>query len=400
MRRIILYNPHIDNMYAKSLCDWLFRKKIISKYDYILRGLYNDGVLVIFVDRSRSSFESLGRLWVLFFLLKGRTEAILWCLVNHLNPFRIKFIKKKTDLTKEDRLFLFSYLNLDYEDAHKVFFHFPCKLYIHLSHYYLDVEHISTNIRKLNIGFLVSESNLNRSSSFYTHFFGNEHDVRRLPFVFSDRFKKTQAFACRNGTCVALGSLSHTHGDAPRYAAFHKFFKTPYLAPFRKILYDEKERLSGLIDVMIMNPYKGDNSSPNKFQRFVSRFQSPKSNYYSFDIVSILNQYKMFLVPEEAAGLPAALFVEGMACGCVYVGNLNYPIYTDFGMREGVHYVGYSGSLEDLIEKVNFYNENRDALEKIANAGFELAIHEFSRVTNYQRFIELYSEHETNNYSD
>lgn len=398
MRRIILYNPHVDNWYAKSLCDWLFRKKTISKYGYISSGLYSEGRLVIFVDRNRSSFESLGRLRVLFFLLRGRAECILWCLVNHLNPFRITFVTKKTDLTKEDRLFLFSYLNLDFEDAHKEFVEFPCNLCIQLSHYYLDVEHISTNIRKSKIGFLVSENNLNESSSFYAHFFSNEHDVRTLPFVFSERFKKIQAFTGRNGACVALGSLSHTHGDVPRYAAFHKFFKTPYLAPFRKTLHDEKEWLAGLIDVMIMDPYKEGNTSSNKLQRFVSRFQSLWSSYYSFDIVSILNQYKMFLVPEEAAGLPAALFVEGMACGSVYLGDVNRPMYRNFGMREGVHYIGYDASLEDLVEKVHFYNENTDILENIANAGHELAIREFSRATNYQRFIELFCDHESNNY--
>ena len=390
MRRIILYNPHLDSWYARSLCDWLFRKKTISKYGYILSGLYNEGGLVIFLDRSRSSFDSLGRLRVLFFLLRGRAEGILWCFVNHLNPFRIDFVTKKSDLTKGDRLFLFSYLNLDFEDAHTKFVDFPCNLCVQMSHYYLDVEHVSTNIRKSRISFLVSETNLNDSSTFYAHYFGNEHDVRVLPFVFSERFKKVQSFAGRNKACVALGSLSHTHGDVPRYAAFLKFFRTPYLAPFRKILYDEKVRLAGLIDVMIMDPYKANSTSSNTLLRFVSRFQSLWSNYYSFDVVSILNQYKMFLVPEEAAGPCAALFVEGMACGCAYVGDVNRPMYRDFGMIEGVHYIGYDASLEDLVEKVNFYNKNSDILEKIANSGHELAIREFSRETNYQKFIELF----------
>lgn len=394
MQRIILYNPHVDNWYARSLCDWLFRKKTISKYSYILIGLYKEGRLVIFLDRSRSSFESLGRLQILFYLLRGRAECILWSLVNHLNPFRIDFVTKKSDLTKGDSLFFFSYLNLDFEDAHTRFFDFPCNLCVQLSHYYLDVEHVSTNIRKSRIGFLVSETNFNNSSSFYAHYFGNERDVRVLPFVFSERFKKVQAFAGRNGACVALGSLSHTHGDVPRYAAFHSFFKTTYLAPFRKILYDKKVRLAGMIDVKIMDPYNANSMSSNTLLRFVLRFQSLWSSYYSFDVVSILNQYKMFVVPEEVAGPCAALFVEGMACGCAYIGDVNRPMYRDFGMIEGVHYIGYDASLEDLVEKVSFYNENTDILEKIANSGHEFAIRNFSRATNFQKFIELFREHQ------
>jgi glycosyltransferase involved in cell wall biosynthesis len=245
-------------------------------------------------------------------------------------------------------------------------------------------------IQNLLISLLIFASSCRTISSFYAHYFGKERDVRVLPFVFSERFKKVQAFAGRNGACVALGSLSHTHGDVPRYAAFHKFFKTSYLAPFRKTLYDEKVRLAGLIDVMIMDPYKGNSRSSNILLRFASRFQSLWSSYYSFDVVSILNQYKMFLVPEEAAGPCAALFVEGMACGCAYVGDVNRPMYRDFGMIEGVHYIGYDASLEDLVEKVNFYIQNTDILEKIANSGHELAIRKFSRATNYQKFIELF----------
>jgi hypothetical protein len=97
-----------------------------------------------------------------------------------------------------DGLFLFSYLNLDFAGAHLRFADFSCDLCVQLSHYYLDVGHISTNIRKLNIGFLISESDLRKSSLFYAHFFGNDGDLRILPFVFSGRFKRAQTFSGRN----------------------------------------------------------------------------------------------------------------------------------------------------------------------------------------------------------
>ena len=97
----------------------------------------------------------------------------------------------------------------------------------------------------------------------------------------------------------------------------------------------------------------------------------------------------MFIAPEAAAGFPAALFVEGMACGCVYIG-LENEMYSEFGMKSGVHYIGYDGTINDLIEKVSFYSNNYDELEKIANSGYEFAVRAFNPSAVHQKFIEMF----------
>lgn len=401
MPKIVLFNPHLDNWYAKSLCDWLFRKTAIVKYSHILTGLYEQGDLVIFVDKRRSSFDALGVLKIFF--PKGRMEAFFWCLVNGMSPFRVKIVADKTKLQADDRLFLFAFQTLDYKNAYKQFISFKSGICIHLSHYFLDVELLTANFRKLSINFLLSESNLNESSPFFVQHFGNNYTTKGLPFSFSERFKKIKQFGDRERNCVALGSLSCTHDDSPRYAAFNNYFKTIYLCPFRKTLFDEKENLANLIDVMIENPYNVKRHLPKAphpknntisktihlISRIVSRFRSVWSNYYDLDIVRTLNQYKMFIAPEAAAGFPAALFVEGMACGCVYIG-LNNILYKELGMESGVHYIGYDGTLEDLIEKVKYYNANQDMLEKISSKGYEFALCEFNQAAVYKKFVEMF----------
>ena len=71
---------------------------------------------------------------------------------------------------------------------------------------------------------------------------------------------------------------------------------------------------------------------------------------FSFDMVAKFNEYKMCIVGEEITGVPGIGFVEGMVCGCAYIG-LNNGLYEQYGLKEGVHYIGYDGTLPDLTEK-------------------------------------------------
>ena len=82
----------------------------------------------------------------------------------------------------------------------------------------------------------------------------------------------------------------------------------------------------------------------------------------------------MCIVGEEILGVPGIGFVEGMACGCAYIG-LESQVYSDYGMQAGVHYIGYDGSLEDLKRVIQYYqmDEHQAELEKIAKTGCEYA---------------------------
>ncbi|MDD9898253.1 MAG: glycosyl transferase family 90, partial [Candidatus Melainabacteria bacterium] len=81
-------------------------------------------------------------------------------------------------------------------------------------------------------------------------------------------------------------------------------------------------------------------------------------------------QYMMVIAPEEIIGLPSISFVEAMACRCAYLG-VDSEIYTNLGLEAGKHYIGYDGTLDDLLSKVKYYQEHTDELEIIAEAGYQ-----------------------------
>lgn len=109
----------------------------------------------------------------------------------------------------------------------------------------------------------------------------------------------------------------------------------------------------------------------------------------------------MFVVPEEINDLPGIGFVEGMACGCAYIGKID-PMYTDLGLKPNYHYVGYDGSLKDLIKKINYYQKYPKELEKIANRGYQFVTKNFNGANVAKKFIsdleKLTENYKKNNY--
>ena len=94
-------------------------------------------------------------------------------------------------------------------------------------------------------------------------------------------------------------------------------------------------------------------------------------------MVEKFNEYKVFLVGEEILGIPGIGFVEGMSCGCAYIGQRG--LYEQYGMQEGVHYIGYDGTPEKLIETIRYYQlpEHQLELKRIAENGYQFAKEHF-----------------------
>jgi spore maturation protein CgeB len=80
------------------------------------------------------------------------------------------------------------------------------------------------------------------------------------------------------------------------------------------------------------------------------------------------NEYQMFIVPEETAGLPSVNAIEGMACGTAYIG-LNHSMYKDIGLIPNKDYISYDGTIKDLIERIKYYKLNQTKLKNIAQRG-------------------------------
>ena len=145
----------------------------------------------------------------------------------------------------------------------------------------------------------------------------------------------------------------------------------------RKIIYDNRDELKDLINSRISDLYKDEverlDEGENLFQKIYARIFNAmfvkQSNYHKFDIVAEYNNAKMFVVPEEANDLPGIGFVEGMACGSAYIG-LDDPMYKDIGFIQGIHYISYDGTLNDLKNKIIYYQNHNKELENIASSCF------------------------------
>jgi glycosyltransferase involved in cell wall biosynthesis len=92
----------------------------------------------------------------------------------------------------------------------------------------------------------------------------------------------------------------------------------------------------------------------------------------------------MFICGEELGDLSSKLFAEGMKCGSVYFGN-NSNHYEDLGMVDGIHYVKISNNIDEIYDKIIYYQKNISLLEKIAINGKNLVDEKF----NTKKIIDL-----------
>ena len=117
-----------------------------------------------------------------------------------------------------------------------------------------------------------------------------------------------------------------------------------------------------------------------------------QEKYTSFDMVEKFNQYKMFICPEELAGVYGIGTIEGMACGTAYIG-LDHQMYRSIGLIPGTHYISYDGTLKGLKQKIAYYQRHEVELEKIAKNGKEFVRSHFNedKVASklYRKFKEI-----------
>ena len=239
-----------------------------------------------------------------------------------------------------------------------------------------DIDKLTKHCENAAINYFVCENNLKKNSSFFNKYFEwYDKEVYVLPNAWQDRFNKSIPFNERKNKAVATGSITFEMADF----AFSGFFNTKIVQPMRNVIYDNQAELTNQIDCLISDiregkkvkqQYNKDSFIINTYNKISNIICIGQSQYFKFDIVKKYNEYRMFIVPEEINNLPGIGFVEGMACGCAYIG-LRDPMYRDIGLEAGVHYIGYDGTLNDLVARIEYYQVHYDELEKIALSGYK-----------------------------
>ena len=369
--RVVFVNLHGNEFLLKTLNKIVFRQSVAIKHKYLLDYLLNRDDVEVCSYINRKGFSmSYSHAETFRWLRFVEHRIALKC--NGIDVKKITVLKRESDLRPDDIIILYNYYRNQLEFAQR-----PQGLLA------VSMIHFGTAnapvLKQLQPDVMYNEASFQHGSKIFEYFYGwYKNRFITIPFVFADRFKAKIPFSERKNMAVSVGTVTYMHNITEIYG-------DPCAQPARKQVKDHAEELSDIIECRNSDYLEDDKSkdvkSRNPILRFYNQlynkfFTGHQKQYYSFNMVDKFNEFKMCIVGEEIMGIPGVGFVEGMACGCAYIGQ-NKGYYEDYGMQEGIHYIGYDGTLTDLRNKIEYYQrpENQKKLELIAETGCKF-VHE------------------------
>ena len=366
MKRVIFVNLHGNEFLVKTINKIIFKQSVAIKHKYLLDYLLESDdfeVCTFLNNRSMSiSYNHADRFprWM------SKLEHRYIMRQNRIPLKKVTVLTDESQIRQDDLLIIYNYYGNQYE------FKSRPDCFIAVSHIHFNTCN-AEKMRDLNPNLCYNEANFQHGSKIYDEFYSwykNEFYV--IPFVYADRFSPQTDFKDRYNKCFSTGTITYMHNITPYYG-------DPCAQPARRQIMTNREQLKEFVDCYNSDyledtedkKLQGNHVFAKLYNKIYSKLYSGRQKkYFSFDMVEKFNQYKMCLIGEEIMQIPGIGFVEGMACGCAYIGQTE-GYYEDYGMIEGKHYIGYDGTIEDLKKKISFYQkpENQSQLEQIANEG-------------------------------
>ena len=372
--RVVFVNLHADWMLLRVAMVYVFKYSPAIKHGYLLKYLLERPdeyeVCNYINDRGFSLLTHGNSVLMKFLNLFSGLENRLTLKKNDIRPDSIKVLRKPEDIRPDDIVIAYnvcheSLRGLDKIDAFKA---------LSMLHFH-GRKSEDAGICCANIACFFNEVNLSLTSEIFRKYYSVERPWIIHPFVFAERFKNIKPFKERQNRCFSTGTITYK-----LHEEFVSVYGDPCDQPARKFVKDNPDFFRDTVDCYSSdyledNPGKrvnpGDNALVKLYKRIYNRTHVGKQKkYFSFNMVEKFNDYKMCLIGEEILGVPGIGFVEGMACGCAYIG-LDSPMYRDYGLIPGTHYIAYDGTKEGLRKTVEHYQkeENQAELERIAAAG-------------------------------
>jgi len=378
---MVLVDPHLLNFYGTSFFIWLFRKKNNArKYDFILK-YHRDKVVFLIKNRDTTLYlpGSFRRSKIGSFLIKKlffKIDLFFWKKINNVGNCEIVY--DLVSLTENDFFFTFIF---DI-DSDKSFYAQASKkhlMLVNVSHIALNTRRMIDNLKTIKNKVLVSEISL-KSNKYVTNFIDKKYiNDYLMPFVYQNRFSEKNKFIERINTCLAIGTVHRVSSGVGE--DFRKFYGESYFHPLRYEIMLNEHNYSSLIQSKIIdttpNLVKGGFSV--KLLEYIRVLFRSDEDYFRMDLNEEFNKYTMFVCPEELIRVPSINFVYGMASGAAYIGQKS-SMYSDIGLIADVHYISYDGTLSGLLDRVKFYQKDKNfiKLQKIASNGREFVIKEFN----------------------
>ena len=374
--RIVFVNLHGNEFLVKTLNKYIFKQSVAIKHKYFLDYLLShDDVEVCSYINKRGlslSYTTRNRFLQSFRFLEHRIVMKK----NGIPKGKVKVLKSEDEIRHDDMVILYQLFGPQFEFSARP------DSFIAVSQLHFTVGS-AVAVKRIDPDLIYNESNMQkRFVGFKDHFGWFNKQYLVIPFVYADRFKVVKPFDRRHNKAVSVGTVTY-----PEYLV--KYYGHNCLQPARKQVYDHAKDLTHWVDCFNSDYLEDDKQLKVKdndcaIKKTIKRlhdkfFTGHQKKYYSFDMVEKFNDYKMCVVGEEITGLPGIGFVEGMACGCAYIGQ-TVGYYEDYGMKEGIHYIGYDGTLNDLKAKISYYQqpEHQQELEAIAKAGCDFVRSHFN----------------------
>lgn len=373
-KRIIFVNLHTDWMLLRVTDVIILKNSAALKHAYFLDYLlehpekyevctYLNSHCFSLYEKGKESFQRCIR-------PIGLLENTWILKKNNIGRDKITVLKHKEEIGYDDIVILYNIKSAEFYEMDSV------KAFKALSmlHFHGRASEEAI-IKKAKVNCLFGEVDLQKNCELYRRYYHLELPWITHPFVFAERFKNKTPFSERKNMAYATGTITYkTHEE------FLNTYGDSCDQPSRKQIKDNPEFFKDTIyctcsDYLEDNAGKKVKSSDfsliKLYKRIYNRlFTGKQKKYYSFDMVEAFNSYKMCIVGEEILGIPGIGFVEGMACGCAYLG-VDSQAYRDWGMEPGKHFIAYDGTKEDLKAKIEYYqmDEHQEELENIAKNG-------------------------------
>ena len=377
--RIVFVNLHGNEFLVKTLNKYIFKQSVAIKHKYFLDYLLSrDDVEICSYINKRGlslSYTTRNRFLQSFRFMEHRIAMKK----NGIPLNKIKLLKREDEIRHDDLVILYQLFGPQFEFKKRP------NSFLAVSQLHFSVTNAQI-IERLDPDLMYNESDMQKRFVGFDEYFGwFKKQYLVIPFVFADRFKVIKPFAERQNKAVSVGTVTY-----PSYIV--KYYGHDCLQPARKQVYDNAKELTPWVDCFNSDYLEDDkqmkaSASDNVVVKVCKRlydkfFTGHQKKYYSFDMVEKFNDYKMCIVGEEIIGLPGIGFVEGMASGCAYIGQ-TVGYYEDYGMQEGIHYIGYDGTLDDLKAKISYYQqpEHQQELETIAKTGCDFVRSHFNSKT-------------------
>lgn len=399
MKRIVFVNLHADWFLLESAEVRIFKYSKAIKHGYLLQYLLKNEEYEIcsYVNGRALSLISGGSASLRKFI--NRFAKWEWNYVYKINKIpkdKITIIKNESDIKEDDIVIIYNVFNNNFEGTENI----DAFKAVSMLHFY-GKEGEDKRIQRIHANCLFNESNLEKNSTIFNKYYNLSLPWVIHPFVYAERFINKKPFKERKNMAFATGTITYKH-----HQEFIDTYGDPCDQPLRKQIKDNPDFFADTIYCTSSDYYedkaakvvsKKDGKIKRLYKNLYNRFFTGKQKkYFSFDMVEAFNTYKMCIVGEEVLGVPGIGFVEGMACGCAYIG-LNSAMYTDVGLIPGKHYITYDGTKEDLKRVIEYYqkDENQEELEQIANNGYEYVKTHFNGEAAAKHLLEQLEEQQS-----